>query len=192
MHRSESRIVRLFVVAFRTIAAFCALASMATSQLELGNDAVTLRQIVYGNVLMPDGSAAEGAVVVTSAGDEAVVGADGIFTLEVTLPLTAESLEVTAVLEDGRLGTLSADASIPVTLSPSPMVETLVLAPPSACHSGWVRTFGGAPGRRCMRRAASRLPAASPRRTSRAGTVRAGRRSTPTSRAWPAVHAVRS
>src|SRR6185503_14680437 len=55
--------------------------------------AVTLE----GFVLAPDGSPAEGAVVVTSAGGRTVTDFAGSYRLEIELPLTATNVHVTAV-----------------------------------------------------------------------------------------------
>src|SRR5687768_2304339 len=58
-----------------------------------------------GSVLAEDGLPAEGAVVVTSAGGQAVTGADGAFRIELALPLDAREVQVTAVLTAGSATT---------------------------------------------------------------------------------------
>ena len=92
-------------------------------------DDATLRQVVTGRVYLPDGSPAVGAVVVTSAGGQAVTGADGSFTLAVELPIDVECLEVTAVADATGSGSLVANARIvPAALSPASSAGSLVLA----------------------------------------------------------------
>ena len=50
-----------------------------------------------GVVNEPDGTPAEGAIVVSSAGGKAVTGAEGSFRLEVRVPSDSESIQLTAV-----------------------------------------------------------------------------------------------
>src|SRR6185295_9162926 len=53
--------------------------------------------VLEGFVSNPDGSPAEGAVVVSSAGGKAVADVRGWYQLEAPVPLEAESVQVTAV-----------------------------------------------------------------------------------------------
>jgi len=50
-----------------------------------------------GFVNEADGTPAEGAIVVSSAGGQAVTGAEGSFRLEVRVPSDSESIQLTAV-----------------------------------------------------------------------------------------------
>ncbi len=111
-------------------------------------DDATLRQVVTGRVCLPDGSPAAGAVVVTSAGGQAITSADGSFTLEVELPLDFESLEVTAVADD-RTGFRSLVANtrlVPAALTSTTSVGSLALTLAPNCVPRWLPTFGAQPG----------------------------------------------
>ena len=103
---------------------------------------------LVGCVLAPDGRPAPGAVIVSSAGGEAVSGPDGSFELVVELPPEAESVEVTAVASArASRGTLVASARVvPPSLSSSASVGVMLLAPSAGCAPHWIRTFGGYPG----------------------------------------------
>src|SRR5262245_44916619 len=57
--------------------------------------------VLRGRVLLPDGNPAAGAVVVASAGGQAVTDASGEFSLEVALPPDAEGVQLTAALGSG-------------------------------------------------------------------------------------------
>src|SRR5262245_39217340 len=65
-----------------------------------------------GFVLTPDGSPAEGALVVSSAGGRAITDAAGNYRLEVELPLEATSVQVTAAGQVGANSTSSASVSL--------------------------------------------------------------------------------
>ena len=54
-------------------------------------------------MIEPGGAPAEGAVVVSSAGGQAVTGQDGRYRLEVLLPVDSESVEITAVGASGAI-----------------------------------------------------------------------------------------
>src|SRR5262245_12258619 len=68
------------------------------------------RTTLEGFVLAPDGSPAEGAVVVSSAGGKAVTDFAGSYRLEVEVPPDATSVQLTAVSSAGR--SLVASASV--------------------------------------------------------------------------------
>ncbi len=148
MQRTNARLARRFFLLLPGATALGVLSSIALGQLEHGADATILRQVVTGCVCLPDGSPASGAVVVTSAGGHVVTGADGSFTLEVELPLDAESLEVTAVVDgETESSSLVANARIvPAALSPITSVGNLLLSPSLTCHPRWLSTFGNTPG----------------------------------------------
>src|SRR5262245_15050787 len=55
-----------------------------------------------GFVYTPDGSPAEGAVVVSGAGGKAVADVRGAYLLQAEVPFETESVQVTAVGADGR------------------------------------------------------------------------------------------
>ena len=98
-----------------------------------------------GFVLEPGGRAAEGAVVVSSAGGEAVTDASGRYVLELDAPLDAVSLRITAA---GRAGTnLLASTSVELaTVTRFTQLGPLQLAQGVSCLSQWLPTFGGQPG----------------------------------------------
>ena len=101
--------------------------------------------VLEGYVLAPDGSAAEGAVVVSSSGGQAVTDACGRYVLETEAPLDAGSLQVTAA---GRAGTNQL-ASRRIALSAatgSAALDPLQLAQGVACVPHWLPTFGPEPG----------------------------------------------
>lgn len=101
--------------------------------------------VLRGEVLFPDGRAAEGAAVVSTAGGLAQVGPDGTFALEIELAFGVEALELTALRSgDGSnwtarrriegLGSLGAGEGIPA--------GTLLLAQTQGCEPGWLPTIG--------------------------------------------------
>src|SRR5262245_22086803 len=103
------------------------------------------RVTLEGYVLTSDGSPAEGAVVVSSAGGKAITDAAGRYRLEVDVPLEATSVEVTAVGSAGR--NLAASTRVALSaVSPSPIVDPLALTHPPSCSPAWLPTFGDAPG----------------------------------------------
>ena len=108
---------------------------------------VTTRAVFVGRVLGQACRGVRGAVVVTSAGGQALTAADGSFELKVDVPLDAECVDVTAVADgDVARGSLLASARVvPPSLSPITYVGTLVLTPISSCPSKWLPTFGGTP-----------------------------------------------
>src|SRR5262245_41655492 len=67
----------------------------AASEVQARNDAVAgeeapgLEVVLDGVVFEPDGSAAQGAVVVSSAGGEALTAADGSYQFQVRVPFDA-------------------------------------------------------------------------------------------------------
>ncbi len=112
------------------------------------SSAVTAPVVLTGTVLLPNGEPAQGAVVVTSAGGEAVSDADGAFALEIDVPLETASIQVTAVAA-ARAGAGNLVASTRVTLLASlgtTSVGRLVLASMSSCQPTWLPAFGGQPG----------------------------------------------
>jgi len=110
-------------------------------------DAPRERLVLEGFVLTPDGLPAEGALVLCSAGGQAVTDAAGGYRLEVDAPREAEFVELTAVRSAG--GSLSASTRVALTpgtrarpLRPDP----LHLMGGTSCSASWLPTFGGAPG----------------------------------------------
>ena len=100
--------------------------------------------VFQGFVFSPDGSPAEGAVVVTSAGGQAGVDARGFYRIEARVPRGAESVRVTAVGNAGR--NLVASASVGVTSPGTLDIDPLALTAGSACAPSWIPTFGGVLG----------------------------------------------
>src|SRR6185436_2131882 len=112
----------------------------------LDDRAPCLPLVLDGIVLEPDGTPAAGAVVVSSSGGESVARADGSFSLEVEVPLDAESLEVSASTGEGehvRTARVSVHVSAATGITHT---EPLLLAPPPSCEPRWLKTFGGLPG----------------------------------------------
>src|SRR5262245_7092171 len=106
---------------------------------------VLLPFVFEGFVLDPDGSPAEGAVVVSSAGGKAVADGCGFYRLEAPVPLDAEQVQLTAVGRGGR--NLLASSKVGVSAAPGfARVGTLSLAQGGSCSPGWLPTFGGEPG----------------------------------------------
>ena len=107
--------------------------------------AASTRLVLEGTVLEQDGRAAVGAMVVASAGGEAVTDASGHYVLDLDVPMDAESLEVTAA---GRRGTnLVASRRIDLsTTSGHAELDPLRLAQGLTCIPRWLPTFGGEPG----------------------------------------------
>ena len=102
------------------------------------------RVTIEGFVLAPDGSPAEGAVVVSSAGGKAVTDASGGYRLVVEVA-HATSVQLTAVGSAG--GKLVASASFaPRGAGSSAPVDPLVLGLGASCSPSWVPEFGGKPG----------------------------------------------
>ena len=98
-----------------------------------------------GFVLAPDGTPAEGAVVVSSAGGQAITDAGGSFRLEAQVTVEAVSVQITAVGRAGR--NLSASKRVPLPAAPGPVrVGSLLLAQGGTCSPSWLPTFGGQPG----------------------------------------------
>jgi hypothetical protein len=103
----------------------------------------SLPTVLEGRVFESNGAPAVGAVVVTSAGGRAVTGLDGRYRLEIRVPLEVESVQVTAVSDDG--GTASA-AVDPFAAQRITVVGPLVLALGMGCQPRWLPTFGKDPG----------------------------------------------
>jgi hypothetical protein len=100
--------------------------------------------VLEGLVVSPDGAPVEGAVVVSSAGGQAVTDRDGRYRLEVGVPLDARSLEIT-VAHSGD-GNLLASARVELGAE----VQAVRVAPlelaVGTCVPDWLPTFGGQPG----------------------------------------------
>lgn len=98
-----------------------------------------------GSVHSPDGSAAKGAIVVSSAGGKAVTDADGSFRLEVRVAPEAREVQITAV--GGAGGKLLASQQVSIATAMGPVsVPGLQLAQSNGCTSSWLPTFGPKPG----------------------------------------------
>src|SRR5262245_47584000 len=123
-----------------------AFASLTDAAIEPQGQPSRARPVTLeGFVLGPDGSPAEGAVVVSSAGGRAVTDVAGSYRLEVELPPEATSVQVTAV---GRTGAnLVASARVALgAASSTNRVDPLALSLGSGCQPGWIPTFGEQPG----------------------------------------------
>jgi len=105
----------------------------------------TIEFTFEGSVHLPDGAPAQGAVVVSSAGGQAVANSDGTFALTAWVPRHSESLHLTAV----GVATSNLIANQELSLLTSSLrVEgvALQLAVSSTCTPQWLPTFGGARG----------------------------------------------
>src|SRR5262245_16654892 len=101
--------------------------------------------VLDGIVLAADGSPAEGAVVVSSAGGKAITDGDGSYRLEVDVPREATSVQLTAVGRAGGNQVASSSVALNRTGSTT-RVDPLTLSPGSSCSPSWLPTFGGEPG----------------------------------------------
>ena len=100
--------------------------------------AVAFEGVVYD----PSGAPAEGAVVVSSAGGQAVADRSGAYRLEALVPVEAESVQITAVGRAGR--NLLASTRVPLLAPSGPMrVGPLLLAQGGTCSPSWLPTSGG-------------------------------------------------
>jgi len=111
------------------------------------DDSPALRQRVLGRVRRPDGSPAVGALVVTSAGGQALTEADGGFALEVDVPLDATCVEVTAALEERSGASLFARTRFaPASRASRVPIGELLLGPAANAPPRWLPTVGERPG----------------------------------------------
>src|SRR5262245_9268091 len=83
--------------------------------------------VLEGFVLTPDGTPAEGAVVVSSAGGQAIADQDGHYRLEVGVSIDAQSLQVTAAGRGGKSLLASTSVALSAALG-SVYVGPLALA----------------------------------------------------------------
>lgn len=106
----------------------------------------TWTTVVRGQVLDPTGRPAEGAVVLTSAGGEAVCDVHGAYRLSVDVPVGARELHLAAALGAGD-GRMLASTRVDLDLLPRALdVDPLTLAGGDSCSPDWLTTFGGLPG----------------------------------------------
>ncbi len=106
---------------------------------------VAVRRVFEGCVVEPEGAPAIGALVVSSAGGEAVADHGGRYRLEVAVPRDARSVELFAVSAVGDDRTTRAR----VALADRPRVSTVAtlrLAQKPRCEPRWLPTFGAQPG----------------------------------------------
>ncbi len=100
---------------------------------------------VEGTVIGGDGSPVAGAVVVTSAGGEAVTNAEGRYAIEIRLPHGADVLHVSAFGTGAGKPLASAAVSTATSTGRIP-VGPLALSTSGTCEPSWLPTFGGRPG----------------------------------------------
>ena len=98
-----------------------------------------------GFVYDTDGAPAEGAVVVTSAGGQAITDWNGAYRLEALVPAEAEIVQITAVGPNGRNLRASASVQLAAAFWPTHVIP-LYLAQGGTCSPSWLPTFGGQPG----------------------------------------------
>ncbi len=145
MLRTRVALVRLALPALIGLAI---LAAPAAAQAEGRTTAATDPSVLFGHVHLPDGTPAAGAVVVSSAGGQAVTRTDGSFELAIEGPRDAESVQVTASASAlASTGILMARARVG-PLAPGRRISAgrLFLAASSTCQPDWIPTFGGQPG----------------------------------------------
>ncbi len=97
-----------------------------------------------GTVLAPDGKPSEGAVVVTSAGGQAITDSNGAFQLEAVVSLGAESVQLTAAGRTDVNLLVSRRVSLSATATNIPL-GPLHLEQAGSCSPSWLPTFGEAP-----------------------------------------------
>ena len=99
-----------------------------------------------GQVLLPDGHPAPGALVASSAGGLATADEDGVFVLELPPGEDLGALRLTAVA-NGPQGALTAEAYVPELSTWGEQGSgTLMLSAGGGCTEDWLPTFGGLPG----------------------------------------------
>ncbi|NOT30808.1 MAG: HYR domain-containing protein [Planctomycetes bacterium] len=96
--------------------------------------------VFEGVVLEPDGTPAEGAVVVSSAGGKAVTDGNGSFRLEAQVPLDAASVQVTAIGRGGNSPLASSSVLLAAASGPV-LVGPLLLSQGTSCSPSWLPTF---------------------------------------------------
>jgi hypothetical protein len=101
--------------------------------------------VFEGFVFTAEGTPAEGALVVASAGGKAVVDRSGFYSLEAQVPLGVECVQVTATGSDGQRIVASVGVDLSATRG-HVRVDPLTLAQLSACQPSWLPTFGEQPG----------------------------------------------
>jgi hypothetical protein len=111
---------------------------------------VTAGTVFVGRVLGPDGDPAGAAIVVTSAGGQAVTDTDGSFSLEVELPVDTETVRVTAVMGSGT-GSLVASMQVGgLSLWGTTSAGTFALKESTTCQPSWLPVIEGDAGLNAM------------------------------------------
>jgi len=110
-----------------------------------GVDDQTMSLSVHGRVVDQDGVPHEGALVVSSAGGQAITDARGEYCLEAEVPLDAEGVQLTATAARSGM-TQVASGWVAVTGSSATRAGTLFLDGVVCCQAGWEPTFGPHPG----------------------------------------------
>jgi len=117
------------------------LAPLAVHARQVEAEAPTVPVTFEGHVQSPDGTSAEGALVVTSAGGRAVAGPGGEFRIELALPLDAREVQVSAV-HTTSAGTTTASMRVDTVAAGGVHgIGTLALSS-GGCQPGWLPTFG--------------------------------------------------
>jgi hypothetical protein len=104
----------------------------------------TMLIVLAGLVVAPDGSPAEGAIVVSSAGGQAVADRNGRYRLEVSVAAGVHRTEVTAV--GAASGSLQASASVELSAAAGTVRVPPLTLTAGTCQPGWLPTFGAQPG----------------------------------------------
>jgi hypothetical protein len=109
-------------------------------------DAVQESSVLTGEVVGEDGLPVSGAVVVTSAGGQAVTGEDGSFELEFTLPPGTSTVQLSAVANGSPssfVGSRRVGGLVPGRTEEG---ATISLSQATGCQPEWLPTFGALPG----------------------------------------------
>jgi hypothetical protein len=106
----------------------------------------TVTTRLSGTLVDPRGSPLARAVVVSSAGGQAISGADGSFRLSVMLAPSASSLRVTAASGSGQDALLASAEVVTPAAGGTLEIGTLHASLTSGCQPAWLPTFGGQPG----------------------------------------------
>ncbi len=117
--------------------------------LGAGRPGPTSRHLFTGIAVLPGGEPAAGAVVITSAGGNAVCAADGTFSIAVEIPTAAQTVEVAVVATaaDPGSGNLTATIAVqPGAPGSADYVGVLQLGSGGDCAPAWIGEFGGEPG----------------------------------------------
>jgi hypothetical protein len=102
--------------------------------------------VLEGRVVSDGAVPAAGAVVVSSAGGQAVTESDGRFRLSINLPDNAQSVQVTAVANGNASDKVATTRVSDLSAGVTAHVDLLILQQSSGCRPNWLPTFGSGAG----------------------------------------------